>query len=207
MLINLPQFTFLCGRLGQGQGSLMREIIAQDDQVIRIDFTYPLQDFLAQMFPNTCPVVLDPLDNLNHGLLGYPTSEAYNYDFPEIGEENIHSFLQRTEHSLRVLFGDSALGILSLRYIRQHDIVQNFNRILFPDAINPNDIDVFINAFGKENCLCIHLGSLADQYSTNKLSCAHIWLAHTDTASRMSQLLKDLPEDDKFRVIGQHRAS
>lgn len=197
MTIQLPQFTFLCGHLGQGQIALMKALIAQDDQIIRLDFTYPLQEFLSQLFPESCPAILDPLDHLENGILGYSVDEALNQDFPQIGSNTINNFLQATQGGLRSAFGPAALGFLALRYIRQTDLVQNFDRLLFTDATTPEDIQVFIDEFGHNENLCIHLGSLAEQYGTDKLPCRHIWLAVPDTMTRISQLQKDLPDDRK----------
>lgn len=195
MTIKLPQFTFLCGRLGQGQVSLMKALVAESDQIIRLDLTYPLHEFLNQLFPDSCPAVLDPLENLSHGLLGYPPTDASNHDFPEIGEETIESFLLTAHDSLIQLFGPAALGLLSLRYIRNADLVQNFDHLLFTDATCRADVKLFIDTFGPDECLCIHLGSLNEQFGIEKLNCPHVWLAHPDTKSRISQLQKDLTHD------------
>lgn len=198
MTIKLPQFTFLCGRLGQGQIALMRELVAQDDQVIRLDFTYPLHEFMCQLFPDSCPAVLDPLDNLDHGLLGYPATDANNYDYPSIGSNTIGSFIRTMDEGLRNTFGDNALGLLSTRYIKQSDLVDNFDHLLFTDATNRRDIETIMSefiGFDSTDFLCIHLGSLNEQYKTDTLPCHHIWLAMNDTQSRIAQLQKDLSHD------------
>lgn len=198
MPINLPQFTFLCGRLGQGQIPLMRELVAQDDQVIRLDFTYPIHEFLNQLFPESCPAILDPLEHLDHGLLGYPPVEAPKYDFPELGKEDVRTFLIDIDDGLRNLFGEAALGVLAARHIKYGDLTQNFRHLLFTDAINRYDIEYLMKSFSefdRNDFLCIHLGDFTAQGGTDRLPCRHIWLAMSDTKSRLLQLQKDLNHD------------
>jgi len=198
MTINLPQFTFLCGRLGLGQIPLMKALVEQDDQVIRLDFTYPLHEFLLELFPDSCPAVLDPLENLDRGLLGYPATEASQHDYTEIGSNTIGSFLRTMDEGLRNTFGDGALGLLSTRYIKQAQLTDNFDHLLFTDATNRRDIEIVMREFqhlDNSDFLCIHLGSITEQYKTDTLPCKHIWLAHNETIRRLAQLQKDLTHD------------
>lgn len=188
----LPQFTFLCGSLGQGQIELMTELVARDDNLIRMDLTYPIHGFLSDLFPDTCPAMVDPLANLSHGLLGHAPREAANHDYPALGGVDINQFIISMSACLRQLFGPSALAIISNRYIIQHDILESFQRVIFTDATRPEDIQLFINHYGTPNVLCIHPGDIDRQYGTTGLSCQHIWLPEPALPRRMTTLELEL---------------
>jgi len=188
----LPQFTFLCGSLGQGQVELMTELVSRDDNLIRMDFTYPIHNMLSELFPDTCPAMLDPLANLSHGVLGHPTREALNHDFPSLGNVDINQFIITMTTGLRLAFGPNSLGMLAYRYIVQHDILDNFKRVIFTDALDERDISLFITHYNAENVLCLHLGDMDRQYGTAGLACSHIWLSEPSLSRRISTLEKEL---------------
>jgi hypothetical protein len=190
--LDLPRFTFLCGTLGQGQVDLMVELVSRDDNLIRMDFTYPIHNMLSDLFPDTCPAMLDPLSNLDHGLLGHSPAEADRHDFPSLGRETIRTFMASMTVGMRHGLGMNCLGILAHRYIVQHDILQNFKRIIFTDAVEPSDIRVLINQYGENESLCIHLGSMDEQHGTASLPCRHIWLPEPALPRRVAILEKEL---------------
>lgn len=190
-MLDLPRFTFLCGEWGQGQGELIREIVFEDDNILRLDFTAPIHDMISNLFPDSLPVTLDPLEHLDKGVLGYDPELAPCDEFMRLSRVRIRDLLENLVAGLRVTFGPQALGLLALRTYHQHNTAQIFERVIFSDANDPADAEVFVNQFGGENCLAIHLGPLFLNPSTS-LKCKHTWLPMRETKLRMEFLRKDL---------------
>lgn len=183
-MISLPRFTFLCGPTSQGQGPLTRSLISEDDNLIRIDFTYPIQEIVTTLFPDSCPVTLDPLDNMSTKV--HPD---YNITLGNVMAEYIET--------QRRLFGTDALGQFTWRKCQNEGTFSLFDRLIFPDCLDPEDAQVFIDQSLSSDCLAILMGDLTTiQYlGFNKLHCRTVWLPVTDPLKNTETLRKELNHD------------
>jgi hypothetical protein len=157
--IPLPKFTFLCGPPGSGQTELIKALVEQDDSLLRMDFTSCIHDLVANLFPDSFPFTMDPLgEHADKSIMGYDMAQVPDDEFLPISTVTVEQAFYGFSDALRDLFGPRALGLMSLRAYRHSGSSHIFERIIFSDALNPEDIEVFIDVFGKENCLAIHLG-------------------------------------------------
>lgn len=192
-MISLPRFTFLCGSSSQGQGPLTRSLVSEDDNLIRIDFTYPIQEIVTTLFPDSCPVTLDPLDNMS-----VKVHPNYNVTLGNVMAEYIETF--------RRLFGTDALGAFAHRKCVNEGTFSLFDRLIFPDCIDPEDAQVFIDQSLPSDCLAIFMGDLIQikALGFNDLLCRKIWLPVTDPLKNTETLRKELNHDRGTGTITVH---
>lgn len=180
-MISLPRFTFLCGPPSQGQGPLTRALIHEDDNLIRIDFTYPIQEIITTLFPDSCPVTLDPLDNM---------STKVHPDYTVTLRDVMAGYV----YTQRRLFGTDALGKFAHRKCLNEGTFSLFDRLIFPDCTDPEDAQVFIDQSLASDCLAVFMGDLIEikALGFNDLLCRKIWLPVTDPLKNTETLRKEL---------------
>lgn len=179
--IPLPKFTFLLGAPGSGQTELATAIAARDDSLGVYDFEEPLRRATHELFFGGFDVDRDLTDPTQRDQLVLPP-----------GAKTVDDWLKEFHYELKCRFGPSVLARIALAdYLRNEASIHVFERILFRDATYRDEVGVFVDHFGGQNILCIHLGQLGEASGIGK-SVYHVWLPEPSIESRMAALAREL---------------
>ena len=171
-MLKLPKFTFLCGPRNSGQIALARAISDQDEEINFLDFEEPIrnatQELLFDGFNSS-------RDMVSEAARAKPISQ----------DSTLDQFYDSLELQLRN--NSVSLGGIAYASWYGNGMEAIFDRFLYRDCRNPDDMLFFINRYADE-CLAIHLNSMAKW----NIGCKQIWLPTTDTAECMANLTREL---------------
>lgn len=149
-MIRLPAFTFLNAPPRSGKSTLATLLEEQDQSLVRISFAEPLRSVLISLF--------------------YPEElgDAQSKDFrdPAVKAQGIPLTPSWTNEQFLIDFyrwlesktNEHILGDIAKRHISK--LAEYYSRFVFDDARTVGDVAPFINAFGADECLMIHIDRL-----------------------------------------------
>lgn len=144
-MIKLPAYTFLNAPAGSGKTTLAQLLSEQDQGLIHLSFAAPLRmALLATFYPEELPMG------------GLNLQDQTVKKRPIVGTNYPHErFLIDYGNWLKEKTNAHIIGDLGKRAV---DSVRSYyTRFLFDDARIVADIAPFINAFGAEECMLIHI--------------------------------------------------
>lgn len=183
-MINLPKVTLLCGKWGQGQVALTKLLCAEDDNLLRLDFTAPVHDAISQLFPDSMPVTKDPMECLDESI--------------EPGPARVQDLMENLVTALRSTFGTDALGHFAVKYLESHETFKIFDRVIYTDCLDCDDAQAIIDHVGSDNVLAIFFGDMnyIRALGLHSLMCQQLWLPIPEPTKQLEYLRKELAKKE-----------
>jgi hypothetical protein len=144
MHVPLPPFTFICGPAESGKSTLAALLCSADSGAVRVSFAEPIRNAMAAVFypdrPLDTPDFRDATVKAEM-IPGTPiTHRAWMVAFS--------SFMKQTH--TKYIFGELAKRTCE-------SLSEYYSRFVFDDMRYLDEINPFCLAFGKDQCLIIHL--------------------------------------------------
>lgn len=175
MAIKIPQLTFFCGPNTKQKRELAMLFAEKVMPPPLTNQMYcPLEEAAAALFFHD-PLVPD---------------EAFDKPPPGFHSPTIRGFMKEMADTLRLQYGNSALGRIALEQYRRGGWEEIFAHTIYTDVDHIHDIIPFVEYAGPENCLFINIGPLTKTFTWG--SAKTIWLATPTVESQLAQLLRDL---------------
>lgn len=179
--LNLPRFTFLCGPYGCGQNELAHAIsgLDLDNSLGLADLEEPLRDATLDLFfegyliDGSNPDISNPM--IKQKRLPEP-----------VGMLTVGDWIGSFRGMLVEQFGADILARLAIK--RQREATFQWERYLYRDLRNPEDMARMIAEHEKDNCLFINCGKLDPVWDGRQM----LHLASDKLDERMAQLRREL---------------
>lgn len=186
--MDLPRFTFLCGRDTQAKRDLANAIGVSGPSIAvfrlsEICYWSVINMIWGQQPASSVEVIFKILDR----------------------PYRITDFSQELESLFRRKIGPDALGQIALHKILTDGEYELYDHFLIPNVTDLHDVMAFVGYVKSSEILCIHTGALGECPGA-AIGVRHIWLASPSLSEQLKQLERELSWQTHLKEYPSHGA-